>query len=153
MIRCDPAKKREDSPTLLWLNATMKASVLYLATAITSAVHVIYLAGWGIWGAPTNRLYYVSFAGSLVLGLATFLAPFRFRAAAIIGLIGSVAVWCFYAPALIYTFLLPSPSWSAVKQLLSYGEYVPALGPIAVPVLLSICTAYAALRLRRPRIS
>src|SRR5271154_6449843 len=107
----------------------MKASALYLATAIATGIHVFYLAMWSIWSAPKNPLHYVVFAGCGILALAALVSPFRPRAAAIFALLGSIAALFFYVPALIYTALTPLTYGAALKEAIRSGEYLGAVGP------------------------
>ena len=121
----------------------MKASALYLVTAIATGVHVFYLAMWSIWGAPKNPLHYVVFAGCVVLAIAALVAPFRPRAAAILALVGSIAALFFYVPALIYTSLVSLAYGAAIKDAIRSGEYLEAVGPIVAVILLVVCTVCA----------
>jgi len=128
----------------------MKAAVLYFVTAAATAMLVFYLVMAAIWGAPTSPLQYVSFGGSVVLALAAFFAPFRGRAAAMIALVGCLASWSFYAPALIGTFFRESSWWLEIGLLLSHRDYLGALGPVLAPLLLIASTVYAVRVLMRP---
>jgi hypothetical protein len=127
----------------------MKASALYLLTAIATGIHVIYLAMWSSLGAPKNPLHYVVFTGCAILAIAALLAPFRPRAAAILALVGSLAALFFYLPALIYNSLTPYTYGAAIKDAIRSGEYLGAVGPIVAAILLVASTIYAIRRLMR----
>ncbi|HXQ24917.1 MAG TPA: hypothetical protein VN822_00775 [Candidatus Acidoferrales bacterium] len=121
----------------------MKAAALYLVTAVVTGVYVFYLAMETIWGAPRFALHYVSFSGSCLLVVASMAAPFRWRAGAIVALTGSAAVWCFFAPAIIYWTIMPFTFWAGMKDSFLFHDYVPALGPLVSPILLTASTTYA----------
>jgi hypothetical protein len=132
----------------------MKAAVLYLLAAATTAVHVSYLASQAILGAAGNPLHDVSFAGSVGLAFAALMAPFRARRAAIIALGGSLACWCFYIPALVISFLVQRPlSSPEVRFLFANREYVALLGPFVCPLLLLGTMVYAIRLMKRSAVS
>jgi hypothetical protein len=129
----------------------MKAAALYLFTAIATGIHAFYLEVWTVNLAP-NPLHYISFAGSVILLGAAFTAPFRDRKAAIVATIGSFLLWCFYAPALVLTFLTflsRGNFWSTVQF---YG-YIPLFGAVICPVLLTLTTIYVIRHVKRRRAS
>jgi hypothetical protein len=128
----------------------MRLAALYLVTAIMTAVHVLYLLLGGLYGAPTTATQYVSLVGSVILFVAGAIAFFSSRVAAIIALIGSLAMWCFYVPALVHSFF---GFWDNLRLAFSLRQYVPAVGAIACPLLLAICTIYTWHFLRSPRVS
>jgi len=72
-------------------------------TAFATGAQVYWLLAWGIWGAPTSPLQYVSICGSVALLVAGSLAKWAPRSTAFTTMGASVAMWCFYAPALIHT--------------------------------------------------
>jgi hypothetical protein len=77
--------------------------ILYLVTAVATGAQVYWLMMWAIWGAPTSPIQYVSLCRSLVLLIAASLAKWNPRLAAVIALWAIAAIWCFYAPALVYS--------------------------------------------------
>jgi hypothetical protein len=81
----------------------MLATILYPATAFATAAQVYWLLAWGIWGAPTSPLQYVSICGSLALLIAGLVSKWKRRAAEFTAVGASLVIWCFYAPALIHT--------------------------------------------------
>jgi hypothetical protein len=81
----------------------MLATILYAATAFATGVQVYWLLAWGIWGAPTSPWQYVSICGSLALLIAGLVSRWKRRAAAFTAVGASLALWCFYAPALIHS--------------------------------------------------
>ena len=116
----------------------MLASVLYVVTALATGAQVYWLLAWAIWGAPTSPLQYVSICGSLVLLIAGILVKPRPRAAAFTALGASVAIWCFYAPALIHTLTS-----------LPISMTVQALWAFTPVVLLIVGTAHAIIAVAR----
>ncbi len=128
---------------------SMRALLLYLTTALATGAQVCWLLAWSIWGAPTSRTQYVALCGSLVLLIAALLAIRKARAAATTALCASVAIWSFYAPALVVTFFrLPYTTLALephlVLQLLP--SYLLALIPVG---LLIASTYHAVVSLRR----
>jgi hypothetical protein len=120
---------------------TMIAVALYVLTAVVTGLHVFYLMMWAIWGAPTSPLQYVSLIGSVVLLLSAVAAFFNRRLAAAIAIVGSVMVWSFYAPALVFDFTrLLGLLLHAPKEVLS--TMIPIL-------LLAVCTFYGVRHVRK----
>jgi hypothetical protein len=74
------------------------AFLLYLLTAIMTALPVLFMLRWAIWGAPTSVWQYVSLLGSCLLVLAGFVSVSHRRVAARIAVFGVAAIWCFYLP-------------------------------------------------------
>lgn len=75
------------------------AFLLYLLTAIITALPVLFTLGWAVWGAPVSVWQYVSLLGSCLLVLAAFVSVTRRRIAARIAVVAVAAIWCFYLPA------------------------------------------------------
>jgi hypothetical protein len=83
-------------------------------------------------------LQYVSIGGSLVLLIAGILVKWKPRAAAFTAIGASVAIWCFYAPALIHTL-----------SSLPTGMTVQAFWAFTPVVLLIVGTAHALIAVAR----
>ena len=130
----------------------MKLAALYLVTSVATAFHVFYQMMWTIWGAPINPLHYVSMIGSAILLVSSAIALFRSHVAAKVGTVGIIAAWCFYGPALVYSYF-DSGFWNGLWSAFSNGQYVPALGAIISPLLLTACTVYTWYFLKGPSVS
>jgi hypothetical protein len=76
------------------------AFILYLVTAILTATPVWYALGWAVWGAPIFITEYVSLAGSLLLAFSAFVSLAERRIAGRIALVGLLAIWSLYLPAI-----------------------------------------------------
>ena len=72
--------------------------LLYLLTAIMTALPVLFMLRWAIWGAPTSVWQYVSLLGSCLLVLAGFVSVSHRRVAARIAVVAVAAIWSFYLP-------------------------------------------------------
>jgi hypothetical protein len=70
---------------------------LYLTAGALTGVHLLMLL---LMGAPANLLELVSLAGSLCLVGAAYFSLFKPYVAARVALLASLAVWCFYGPAI-----------------------------------------------------
>ncbi len=70
---------------------------LYLLAGAITGAHLLLFAATG---TPLNSLQLVSLAGSLCLIVAGYLSLFRPGAAAKLALLASLAMWCFYSPAI-----------------------------------------------------
>jgi hypothetical protein len=75
------------------------ARVLYLLTGIVTAVPVLWALGWAVWGAGISVTEYLSLIGSGLLLVAA--ASSGRRSAARLALLGTLAAWCFYLPAVL----------------------------------------------------
>ncbi len=73
---------------------------LYFATGVITGLHVYTLLALAVYGVPFNPLELVSFLGSLCLLIAAFVSLFKPHAAARLALLASLAIWCFYGPAI-----------------------------------------------------
>ena len=121
----------------------MVARLLYAVTAVATGAQVYWLMAWGIWGAPTSPLQYVSILGSLTLLVAGTRAKWRPRTRAFTAVCAIIAIWCFYGPAVIHT-LRQLPSNMGVP------EATFAFAPVA---LLVASTTYAVvIFMRLPRV-
>jgi hypothetical protein len=130
----------------------MKLAALYLVTSVATAFHVFYQMMWTIWGAPRNPFHYVSMIGSAILLVSAVIALFRPRVAARVGMVGCVAAWCFYGPALVYSYF-DLGFWNGLWSAFSTKQYVPAVGAIISPILLTACTVYTSYFLKGPSAS
>ena len=120
----------------------MLGAILYLVTAVATGAQVYWLLMWAIWGAPTSPTQYLSLCGSLVLLIAASLAKWKPRMAAVTALCAIAAIWCFYAPALVYSLVrLP---YSALLLPSYFVALIPA-------VLLTASSYYAIAYLRQSK--
>jgi len=76
---------------------------LYLAAGAVTGFHVYTLLMLAVLGAPVDPLELVSLVGSLCLIVAAYLSLFKPHAAARLALLASLAIWCFYGPAIART--------------------------------------------------
>jgi hypothetical protein len=72
---------------------------LYFVASVVTGFHVYTLLALTVYGAPSNPLELVSLLGSLCLLIAAYVSLFKPYAAARLALIASLAIWCFYGPA------------------------------------------------------
>jgi len=112
---------------------------LYVLTALATGAQVYWLLAWGIWGAPTSPLQYVSICGSLALFVAGILAKWRPQETAFTAIGASVAIWCFYAPAVIHTI-------HSLPTNMTMQSSLVAFTPV---VLLVFTSAYAIMDIAR----
>jgi hypothetical protein len=77
---------------------------LYFATGVITGLHVYTLLTLAVYGVPFNPLELVSLLGSLCLLIAAFVSLFKPHAAARLALLASLAIWCFYGPAIAKSF-------------------------------------------------
>ena len=75
--------------------------LLYLFTGAATAIPVVWALGWAVWGAGVSITEYVSLLGSLTLVASAAVNSSRRIFAARLALIGAVAVWSFYMPAIV----------------------------------------------------
>jgi hypothetical protein len=73
---------------------------LYFVAGVITGFHVYTLLALAVYGAPFNPLELVSLLGSLCLLIASYVSLFKPYAAAKLALIASLAIWCFYGPAI-----------------------------------------------------
>ena len=74
--------------------------VLYFVAALFTGYHLYGLMSLVVYGVPVNFLELLAFFGSFTLLIAAYVSLFRPRVAARVALIGCLALWCFYAPAI-----------------------------------------------------
>ena len=75
--------------------------LLCLFTGAATAIPAVWALGWAIWGAPVSITEYVSLLGSLILVASAAVSSSKRTFAARLALIGTVAVWSFYMPAIV----------------------------------------------------
>jgi hypothetical protein len=73
---------------------------LYFAAGVITGLHVYTLLALTVYGVPFNSLELVSLLGSSCLLIAAYVSLFRPHAAAKLALVASLAIWCFYGPAI-----------------------------------------------------
>ncbi len=97
---------------------------LYLFTGAVTGFHVYTLLMLAVLGAPVDPLELVSLAGSLCLVIAAYLSLFKPHAAARLALLASLAIWCFYGPAIaraVAIKLHPQKSELHVKKTIAHS--------------------------------
>lgn len=75
---------------------------LYLVAGAVTGFHVYSLLTLTAVGAPSHPLEFVSLLGSFGLVVAAYLSLLKPRAAARLALLASLAIWCFYGPAIAH---------------------------------------------------
>ena len=75
--------------------------LLCLFTGAATAIPVVWALGWAVWGAAVSITEYVSLLGSLILVASAAVSSSKRTFAARLALIGTVAVWSFYMPAIV----------------------------------------------------
>lgn len=73
---------------------------IYFVASVITGFQVYTLLTPAIYGAPWDPLELVSLLGSLCLLIAAYVSLFKPYAAARLALIGCLAIWCFYGPAI-----------------------------------------------------
>jgi hypothetical protein len=130
----------------------MKAATLYVLTAVVTGLHNFYRLMDTVNGAPINLLNCVALLGSVTLLAAAFLAPFKPRVAAGVGMTGSLLSWVFYAPLLVVSFFMPFTAGLDVQSSFHFREYIPLAGTLLGPILLIVCSVNSILGFRRSRV-
>ena len=128
----------------------MLLAILFALTALVTGFHNIYRVMYVVNGAPIPLLNCIALLGSVVLLVAAASVPFRPRAGAKTGLVGSILSWIFYLPMTVVYFFTPVSAWQEVRFLVSFRDYVPVAGMILGPILLVACTV-AGIRTIRAR--
>ena len=75
--------------------------LLYLFTGAATAIPVVWALGWAVWGSGVSITEYVSLLGSLILVASAAVSSSKRIFAARLALIGALAVWSFYMPAVL----------------------------------------------------
>lgn len=113
--------------------------LLYLATALTTATQVYFLTAWSMWRRPITPSQFIALVGSLVLLVAALMVRWKPRLASILALCSCVLIWCFYAPAIVYTVIhLP-----LIPEL---RTFLPSLALSLVPAVLLALSSFRAVR-------
>jgi hypothetical protein len=73
---------------------------LYFVAGVITGLHVYTLLALAVYGVPFNPLELVALSGSLCLLIAAYVSLFKPYAAARLALLASLAIWCFYGPAI-----------------------------------------------------
>jgi hypothetical protein len=73
---------------------------LYFVVGVITGFHVYTLLALAVYGTPSNPLELVALLGSLCLLVAAYISLFKPRGAARLALLASLAIWCFYGPAI-----------------------------------------------------
>jgi hypothetical protein len=113
--------------------------LLYLATALTTATQVYFLTAWSMWRAPITSSQYIALVGSFVLLVAALMVRWIPRLATILALCSCVLIWCFYAPALVYTL-------SRLPSIPELRTFLPSLALSLVPAILLALSSFRAVR-------
>jgi hypothetical protein len=74
---------------------------LYLAAGAVTGFHIYTLLMLAVLGVPADPRELISLLGSLCLIVAAYLSLFNPHAAARLALLASLAIWCFYSPAIV----------------------------------------------------
>lgn len=77
------------------------AALLYLITAIATALPILVALGWASLGAGTIPTEYISLLGSFILLASAVMVFFDRRFAARLALVGTIAIWSFYLPGIV----------------------------------------------------
>jgi hypothetical protein len=89
---------------------------LYFAAGAITGFHVYTLLVVVVYGAPFNPLELVALLGSLCLLLAAYVSLFKPYAAARLALLASLAIWCFYGPAIARSIRTKVDKQSSVSR-------------------------------------
>jgi hypothetical protein len=101
--------------------------LLYLLTGVASAIPVVWAFGWAVYGAGISIIEYISLLGSLIL-LASAAVPKR-RLAARVALVGAMAAWSFYLPAIV----VAASVWLTDQEIrLSVLLWTPSASPLVI---------------------
>jgi hypothetical protein len=131
----------------------MKWVPLYALTALVTGLHNVYGLMDMVNGAPINLLNCISLLGSATLLGAAFLLPFWQSFAAKVGLAGSILSWVYYGPLIVASLVAPFSIWLDIRTFITFRDYVPLMGVLFGPVLLTACTVHSTIFLRRSRAS
>jgi hypothetical protein len=111
--------------------------LLYLLAGVITAIHLLFLA---LAGAPLHPLQILCLAGSACLIVAGFLSLFKPYTAARLALLASLAMWCFYGPAIARTIRTKLHRNSAA---VSRTTKAPSAGAVTLwttpPELFTVC--------------
>ncbi len=120
---------------------------LYVLTALALAVHLGYMLTLGTLTARIHVLEYVAAAGLAVTLLSAYLSLWRPKMSAQLALIGSLAAWAFYAPAIRSTLAQPAK----IAFVSRAGVFaVVAVSFLALSTVLSVATMLGKPRTSEP---
>jgi hypothetical protein len=92
---------------------------LYFVTAVVTGFHMCVLLSFVVYGVPANPLELVSLLGSFCLLIAAYLSLYKPRAAGRLALLACLAMWCFYAPAIVNVVRAKFAKPAALSQMIS----------------------------------
>jgi hypothetical protein len=107
----------------------VRLRLLYLFTGAATAIPVVWALAWAVWGAGVGTTEYVSLLGSLILVASAAVSSSKRVFAARLALIGAVAVWSFYMPAI---FGFASTRLSDQELGLAVLIWAPSTSPLVV---------------------
>jgi hypothetical protein len=91
----------------------------------------------------------IALLGSVTLPGVAVLVPFRPHVAAKVGVAGSLLSWVSHAPLITASFFTPFSTWLAIREFISFRDYVPVVGMLVGSILLVTCAVNSALFFRR----
>ena len=113
----------------------MKAGALWILTALITGLPNFYWLMNVFLGASINLSNCMGLLGSAMLLVAAVLAPLRPRAAAKVGLVGSLLLWVFYAPLIVVSLMMPFSTRLQIRSFISFHDYVSFIGMLFGPIL------------------
>jgi hypothetical protein len=122
---------------------------LYVLTALITGLHNFYWLMNVVNGAPINPLNCIALLGSATLLGAAVLVRLPPRAAAKVGLAGSLLLLVFYAPLIVVSLSMPFSTWLQIRTFIFFHDYVPLVGMLVAPILLIACMVNSTLFFRR----
>jgi hypothetical protein len=78
----------------------MTPFVMYWLAALSTAISVLTLVVFAVWGRPTSPMELISLISSVGIAIGAFLSLSRRRAAGMLVLVSSLGAWSYLAPAL-----------------------------------------------------
>src|SRR5215469_13228462 len=111
--------------------------VLYLLTAVATALQAWFALTAGTWRPPAKWLEYVALLGAAVLFAAAIMADRNLRSSCSIAVAGLILLWSWYLPALFVTFYRILTDLPGSGRLARYQ--IPALIPTALLITTSVC--------------
>jgi hypothetical protein len=74
--------------------------VVYWLAALSTAISVLTLVAFAVWGRPTSPMELISLGASVGIAIGAFLSLSMRRAAGVLVLVSSLGAWSYLAPAL-----------------------------------------------------
>jgi hypothetical protein len=127
----------------------MKASALFLLTAVVTGLHAFYVESAMVWGAKLNLIALVSFLGSCTLLVGSGFAPFKKRASAWAAIMGVLMTLIMYLPIVVIAISMPYTTAEEIKNWVHYKEIVPLAGTLFGPLLIAMTLTYSVALLKR----